>query len=1054
MIWLDPEPEPSLSRPVPSETYHDLTDEVKVSNDDLKVNTSEIWFSSPFLSMGVTRTTLAWESARAKMPGRRAVVLLVLAALVSVALTLAYAAVWPDGARASSGFDIEPGSFSAGTFTSEGATGALGEGATPDAHAGDHPYEQTVTFKMNTTVDAHGLRVPVGGDARDAVVELPPGFVGDPNATPRCPQMTVERTCPNDTAVGVARVLVDLDGEHDKTYFLPVYNMAPSTGELALLAFRVEAPLFLTVLIHVHVRSMGDYGLTATITNISQIGVPLESAVTLWGVPADPGHDPYRGVRPLGASGLPRCAEEGVLRENGLSTGSCPSDVPPRPFLTNPSQCNGRSLTSTLSVDSWENPAPRNPDGSPDLNDLAAPAWQHATASQPPLSGCEKLVFDPSLEVTPETSQVDTPTGLSVDLHVPQSEDPNALATPDLKDATVTLPAGMAISPAAANGLAGCTPEEIGLHTESPVSCPAASKLGAVRVTSPDLPRNADGSEGALAGSVYLGAPASGPIAAPPYTIYLLAEGYGLSVRLAGIVSPDPVTGQLTTTFTENPPLPFDDLKLDFFGGARAALSTPPSCGTYTTTSQLVPYSSSLAATPSSSFQTSFDGSGAPCPSPLPFGPSFGAGSASTTAGAFSSFVLNISRPDRQQALSQISLTTPPGLSGMLSSVPLCGEPQAAQGTCPASSRIGTATAGAGAGPEPFSASGPVFLTGPYKGAPFGLSVAIPAVAGPFNFGTVIVRSAIYVDPHTAQITVASDPLPQMVNTSQTNSGVPVALQSVSVDINRPGFIFNPTSCNPMSVNGTLSSNQGTSVTVSSPFQVGGCNGLVFKPSFAVSTQAKTNKANGASLDVKVVSGPGQANIAKVNVTLPVALPSRLTTLQKACTEAQFAANPAGCPAASVVGVATAVTPVLNVPLTGPAYLVSHGAAAFPDLVIVLQGQGVTIELVGNTDIKKGITYSRFETVPDAPVSTFELKLPEGPHSVLAAVLPAKANGSMCGQKLTMPTTITGQNGTIVKQNTKIAVTGCPEAKKAKKARKGRTSNRAHQQSHHGRGAR
>jgi hypothetical protein len=256
------------------------------------------------------------------------------------------------------------------------------------------------------------------------------------------------------------------------------------------------------------------------------------------------------------------------------------------------------------------------------------------------------------------------------------------------------------------------------------------------------------------------------------------------------------------------------------------------------------------------------------------------------------------------------------------------------------------------------------------------------------------------------------------------------------VNIDRPGFIFNPTSCNPMSVNGTLSSNQGANEAVSSPFQVGGCGGLAFKPSFAVSTQAKTSKVNGASLDVTVSSRPGQANIAKVDVSLPLQLPSRLTTLQKACTETQFAANPASCPAGSIVGVASAVTPVLNVPLTGPAYLVSHGGAAFPDLVVVLQGQGVTIELTGETDIKKGVTYSKFETVPDAPVSTFELKLPGGPHSVLATNLPASANRSMCGQHLTMPTKITAQNGAVLKQTTKIAVTGCPKAKKAKKAKK------------------
>ncbi|MGD0452861.1 MAG: hypothetical protein ABSB69_04630 [Solirubrobacteraceae bacterium] len=944
-----------------------------------------------------------------------------LAALVAMLLA-------PGPARAESSFGIVPESFTAGMFQSDGVT--------PDTQAGDHPYAATTSFKLNTTT-ASGRVLSAGGQTKDLVVQLPPGFVGDPNATPQCPRADLDNTveqvptaennhnvghpppgaCAWDTQVGVAKVaLLDPStGSSDETWSVPVYNVVPSRGEVALFAFRI-GPDDIDVFIHVRVRTSGDYGLTAGVSEVSEQGVPLESTVTLWGVPADPSHDAQRGQ---------------VCQAINFSGGSCgggdnPSDATPRPFLTNPTACSGQPLTSTLSVDSWQSPGQVTASGEPVLSD---PNWLTATAQSPPLTECEKLVFDPSLTVTPETTAVDTPTGLNVDLHVPQNEDPYGLATPELKDATVTLPAGVAISPSAANGLAGCTPEEIGLHTENPVSCPNASKLGTVQVTSPDLPENADGSEGVLEGFLYLGEPASGSITAPPYTIYLLAEGYGLSVRLEGKVAPDPATGQLTTTFTENPPLPFDDLKLHFFGGPRAALTTPPACGTYTTTSQLVPYSSSLAASPSSSFQTSFDGNGAPCPSPSLFAPSFTAGTTGTTAGAFSSFVMNIARPDGQQALSEISLSTPPGLLGMLSSVPLCSEPQAAQGTCPAASQIGTATAAAGAGSEPFTISGPVYLTGPYKGAPFGLSIAIPAVAGPFNFGTVIVRSAIYVDPHTAALTVISDPLPQMVDTSQGDSGVPVALQGVSVNIDRPGFILNPTSCDPMSVGGTLGSNQGASVAVSSPFQVGGCAGLAFKPSFTVSTQARTSKVYGASLDVKVTSGLGQANIHRVDVQLPIKLPTRLTTLQKACTEAQFAANPAGCPEGSFVGYATAHTPILDVPLAGPAILVSHGGAAFPDLVLVLQGQGVTIELTGNTDIKNGITYSKFETVPDAPISTFELQLPEGPHSILGAYLPAKANGSMCGQALTMPTTITGQNGAVVKQTTKISVTGCPATK-------------------------
>ena len=948
--------------------------------------------------------------------------------LLTLALTVLLA---PPAAQGD--FGIEAGTFAAGPFTSEGATDPFATGAAPDTQAGDHPYELTTRFRMNTTT-ANGNVVSDGGDTKDVVVNLPPGLVGDPNATPRCAQSVLQAagSCPNDTAIGVARIYLLQQFGVDNTFFLPIYNMTPSRGELALFAFRASELVRLGVFIHIRVRGTSDYGVTATVSDISQAGVPLESVVTLWGVPADPSHDRWRGLFGVNHQRAgPGCVDEAT----GESGKTCPSDVPPLPLLTSPTVCEGQPLRTTLHVDSWQNPGLFDAEGFPDLEGAT---WKSAEAQSPALTGCDRLAFNPSIEVTPETTQVDTPSGYAIHLRVPQSEDAYGLATPDLRDATVSLPAGVALSPGAANGLAGCTPRQIGPHTERPIACPDASKLGTVRVSSPDLPRQADGSEGALQGTLYLGAPESGPITSQPYTIYLTAEGYGLTVRLEGKASADPATGQVSATFTENPPLPFDDLAIEMFGGPRAALSTPQDCGTYTTTSQLMPYSSALAATPRSSFGTSFDGNGAPCPSPLPFAPSFSAGSTSTTAGGFTSFVMNISRPDRQQALSQISLSTPPGISGMLSSVPVCGEPQAAQGTCSSASRIGTATAAAGTGPEPFSVSGPVFLTGPYEGAPFGLSVAIPAAAGPFDFGTVVVRSAIYVDPHDAHIVVVSDPLPQMVDTSTANSGIPVALQTVSVGIDRPGFIFNPTSCAPKSVSGTLSSNRGASVPVTSRFQVGSCHALPFKPSFAVTTQARTSKANGASLDVRVGSSAGQANIAKVNVALPKILPSRLTTLQKACTERQFTANPAGCPAASIVGVARAVTPVLNVPLTGPAYLVSHGGAAFPDLVIVLQGEGVTIELDGNTDIKKGITYSRFEAVPDAPVSTFELKLPAGAHSVLAAYLPAKAKGSLCGQALTMPTTITAQDGAQVTQQTKIGVAGCPRAKRARRASRAR----------------
>ncbi|HEY4895880.1 MAG TPA: hypothetical protein VII01_07300, partial [Solirubrobacteraceae bacterium] len=365
-------------------------------------------------------------------------------------------------------------------------------------------------------------------------------------------------------------------------------------------------------------------------------------------------------------------------------------------------------------------------------------------------------------------------------------------------------------------------------------------------------------------------------------------------------------------------------------------------------------------------------------------------------------------------------------------SVPRCPEPQASQGTCGPVSQIGESTVASGPGADPFWVrGGRVYLTGPYRGAPFGLSIVVPAVAGPFNLGNVVVRAAISIDPHTAQITITSDPLPTIVQ------GVPLDIRVVNVNVDRPGFILNPTSCAPSSIGGTIAAAGGPTAGVSDRFQAADCGALSFKPALTAATLAHTSKVNGAYLHVKVASGPGQANIARVKVDLPKQLPSRLTTLHNACVDAVFRANPAACPAGSVVGTASAVTPLLASPLTGPAYLVSHAAAAFPDLVFVLQGEGVTLELVGNTNIAHGITSETFATVPDAPITSFDAAFPQGSDSILAAY------GSLCAKPLAMPTAITAQNGASITQTTRVAVSGCAKPKRAKRVRRGRAAHRS-----------
>ena len=882
---------------------------------------------------------------------------------VALALVVGMMGVSAASARASETFGIE--TFENSIVTQEGL---------PAAQAGSHPYAMTTTIVFDHHYSEEYKEGEGGngelpdGDPKNIEVNLPAGLIVNPTATEaRCTEAEIEISgeCPGAAAVGGATV--DFSGgfgEQSAT----VYNMVPTApGVPGELAFDVTG---VGIIVHIvgKVRTGGDYGLSADIPDISQKAAFYGAKLTLWGNPSGAGHG--------------------------------------RPFLTLPSSCAG-TLTATMRAQSWQEPNTWTP-------------LQQSSPAMHAVEGCGLLAFGPSLRVQPIGVQpgiplADSPSGLSFDLQVPQEESLTGLASANLKDTVVTLPAGMAVSPSAANGLGACSEEEIGLHNAEKPSCPDDSKVAEAEILTPLL-------EAPLKGSVYLAqqgdaGPAQG---SNPFgsllALYLVAEGSGALVKLAGHVEADPSTGQLTTTFENNPQLPFSELKLSFFTGARAPLVTPPACGTYTTTTQLTPWSAPFSgppATPQDSFTVASGCDGG-------FAPSFTAGMESDQAGAFSPFTLTFSRQDGEQRLAGVQVTTPPGLLGVLKSVVQCPEPQASEGACGPESLIGETTVAAGPGEDPFWVKGGrVYLTGPYRGAPFGLSIVVPAIAGPFNLGDVIVRAAINVDPNTAQITVTSDPLPSILQ------GIPLDLRTINVTADRPGFMFNPTNCSPLSVAATITTIGDASAAVSSPFHVTNCAALAFKPSFTVSTQAKTSKANGASLDVKVVSGSGQANIAKVDVSLPKQLPSRLTTLQKACAEAQFAANPAGCPAGSFVGVATAVTPILSVPLTGPAILVSHGGAAFPDLVLILQGQGVTIELTGNTDIKNGITYSKFETVPDAPVSTFELKLPEGPNSILGTNLPAKANYSMCGQTLTMPTTITGQDGAAVTQTTKIAVTGC-----------------------------
>ncbi len=904
----------------------------------------------------------------------------------------------------------------------------------PATQAGSHPYALTVGFASEN--ELHELaQFPKGMTAeyfeeeepfviegaptsalRDATVNLPRGVIVDPDAVSiRCTSAEFAETtpsrekegrgCPISSVVGVATLYIYLAEELIETRD-PIFNMVPPAGTPAELGFD-DAGAGLDVVLEGRVRTGGDYGLSAEAREVISKLPILGASVTLWGDPTDPSHDGERGY----------CASPRGHREVEEGGRTCPVPATHTALLTMPSVCSG-PLKTTIAADSWQQPGAFSEDSFETHGQHGEPVG---------VEGCSALAFTPSINVEPyepQAASADSPTGLHIDLHVPQSDGYGALAEANLKNAVVTLPEGMVVNPSAADGLAACSSAQSDLNGPGPAECPDASKIGTVEVDTPLL-------EHPLPGAVYLAKQGENPFGSL-LALYIAVDDpiSGVVIKLAGHVEANPVTGRLTTTFDENPELPFEDFKLDFFGGPRAPLTTPPACGMYTTETSLTPWSGTPAVMLSSRFNVA---SGCATGG---FAPSFSAGTAYNQAGGYSPFSLTFSRQDGEQRLGSLQVTMPPGLLGRIAGIPQCPEPQAGRGECGEGSLLGEATTAVGAGPAPYWVKGgKVYLTGPYNGGPFGLSIVVPTTAGPFTLtgnggpGREIVRASIRVNPNTAQITVVSDPLPTILE------GIPLDIRTVNVTVNRSGFMFNPTNCESLSLSGTITSTAAASAGVSSPFEAANCAALPFKPSFTASTQGKTSKANGASLVVKVAQKSGEANIRKVDLQLPIALPSRLTTLQKACTEAQFNANPAGCPEGSFIGTAKAVTPVLNVPLVGPAILVSHGGAAFPDVEFVLQGEGVEIVLDGKTDIKKGITYSEFETVPDAPISSFETVLPEGPHSVLAAY------GSLCSQNLVMPTTITGQNGAQVTQSTNITATGCgtPSIKITKAKVKGNT---------------
>ncbi len=905
----------------------------------------------------------------------------------------------------------------------------LNENGTPDTQAGSHPYQFVDSFELNShfkrmesNADSPYIRLP-DGVLRNVKIDLPPGFVGDPNApSQHCTGQQLSTPtatgseCPTESIVGSLILFWSKNAQRQTKLENALFAMAPVRGVALQLGTNFLIP---KLYINNGVLAGGNYPVRATVTEAPTSAPVLRSKATLYGV-LFPCAEIGEGKYEVGCQE----AATNVHFERGSGPGKA--------FLTMPTGCHG-PLTSTMEAESWEESGKW----------VKKSTVTHNVAGTPvSLTGCSKLKFPAEISVKPDSSNASTSSGLTVNVHVPQTAalNPNGLAESSLRDTTVTLPEGVAINPSGGDGLEACTSESAALavgalgspgdqigykgqeelneyepgvkwntftpELASPLApgtnfCPNGSKVGTVKIKTPLL-------EHELEGSVYLAAQDSNPFESL-IAMYIVAEDpySGTLIKLAGEVSLNPQTGQIVTTFKNTPDVPFENLELHFFGGERAPLSTPSRCGTYTTTAVFTPWDGNGPVTSESSFNIEHGPGGSPCPgATLPFNPTVNAGATNIQAGAFSPLTVTVNRKDGEQNLKSIEGKLPPGLSGVLTGVELCPEPQANEGLCGENSKVGEATIGVGVGNDPFTVTGGKFyLTGPYNGhgsctvgeagcAPFGLTFEVPAKAGPFDLANtknnhppcdcVVVRGKIELNPQTAAITITSNPPGSPDSIPTSIEGIPLEIQHVNATTTRGNFQFNPTNCSKMALTGTVQLNEGGTSTISTPFQVTNCAALKFEPKFTVSTSAKTSRTGGASLTAKLaypnVPQGTEADIAKVKVELPKLLPSRLTTLQKACSAAQFESNPAACPAASKIGYAVVHTPLIPVPLQGPAIFVSHGGEGWPSLVLVLQGYGITIDLTGTTLISKGVTSTTFKTVPDQPFFELRTDAPGGPR--------------------------------------------------------------------------
>lgn len=896
--------------------------------------------------------------------------------------------------------DAEPTPFGFESFSAR----AEEEGGARTAKAGVHPYQLTTTIQLNSgRMISRGDGIEQPAQPRNIQFTLPSGLVGKVTGLQQCSmadfynlQPELFNTCPDESAIGVSSVTITgLLGF--VRVAVPLFNLPPAPGEPARFGFSVAgAP----IVVDTAVDPDNEYQIVASVSNASQLVQLLGSTVTIWGTPGDPSHDDARGWS---------CAY------HPISVGPCepPSNRSLVPFLRQPVTCSSPMDFST-ELEPWNTPM-----GS---------QVEESFFSEPPLSTCNQIPFKPELALDTTSNKAGGASGLNVELQMPNAglETADEIAEGQAKKVEVTLPEGVTVNPSQAEGLAACSPADYSRETAGSApgaGCPEASKIGSVEVTTPLLDEEARG-------SVYVAAPYDNPFNSL-LALYLVAKipDRGVLIKQAGKVELNPTTGQLVTTFDDLPQIPFDTFKLHFFGGNRAPLVLPPTCGTYEMVAKFTPWHASNPDNPlpseviekKSAFTVDQGTNGGACPNgPLPFHPDFKAGTTSNSAGSYSPFNIQLTRQDDEQEFSRFSVKLPKGVIGKLAGIPFCPDAAIAAATartgphggqeeldnpsCPAASQLGRTLVGAGVGPELTYAPGKIYLAGPYQGAKLSIAAIATATVGPFDLGNVVIRQALRVNPETAEVTSdgsSSTPIPHILQ------GIVVHARDIRVFVDRDNFVLNPTNCEKLSAAATVLSGGGLSADLNAPFQAADCASLGLKPKLSIQLLGGTKRTATPRLKAVLTARKGDANIGRAQVTLPKSEFLEQAHIRTVCTRVQFNAgggNGEQCPKGSVYGKAKATSPLLDETLTGPVYLRSSNHE-LPDLVAAMHSPKVDINLVGRIDSVGGGIRTTFEGVPDAPVTKFTLEMQGGKKGLIVN------STNICKGKHYAKANLKGQNG-------------------------------------------